>query len=283
MSKKRKKFDYSKKKYSNPFFQSKRRIKINTYAPAWSWRVKLIIIIIVMAVLGFIWFFYSSSFFNIKSVTISGNNRIQSFEIEELFWEQADKRRFLLGSQRNINLFNENKFINTLNQLYNFENLSVKKNLPGDVIVSLEEKNYSLIWLESDNYYYIDESGSIISQIDLLEIKQKNYPLIENRGEIKVFEKNIKIDVVELNFIVKLFNEFKKDYKNYKIDRFILDNDINTIKLALIDGPLIYFNTKEDVNKQTDKLSVIINEKLKDNFLNKIYIDLRYGDRVYYR
>lgn len=283
MSKKRKKFDYSKKKYSNPFFQSKRRIKINTYAPAWSWRVKLIIIIIVMAVLGFIWFFYSSSFFNIKSVTISGNNRIQSFEIEELFWEQADKRRFLLGSQRNINLFNENKFINTLNQLYNFENLSVKKNLPGDVIVSLEEKNYSLIWLESDNYYYIDESGSIISQIDPLEIKQKNYPLIENRGEMKVFEKNIKIDVAELNFIVKLFNEFKRDYKNYKIDRFILDSDLNAAKLALIDGPMIYFNTKEDMNKQIDKLSVIINEKLKDNFLNKTYIDLRYGDRVYYR
>ena len=107
--------------------------------------------------------------------------------------------------------------------------------------------------------------------------------MIENRGEMKVFEKNIKIDVAELNFIVKLFNEFKRDYKNYKIDRFILDSDLNAAKLALIDGPMIYFNTKEDMNKQIDKLSVIINEKLKDNFLNKTYIDLRYGDRVYYR
>jgi len=51
----------------------------------------------------------------------------------------------------------------------------------------------------------------------------------------------------------------------------------------LIDGPKIFFNTEEGIDKQINKLLVIKNEKLKDDFNGKEYIDLRYGDRVYYR
>ena len=51
--------------------------------------------------------------------------------------------------------------------------------------------------------------------------------------------------------------------------------------MAIVEGPLIYFNTKEDTLKQIIKLKILIDEKLKDDFLNKTYINLKLGDSIY--
>jgi cell division protein FtsQ len=249
----------------------------------WSWRLKLIILAAILIFIIFVWFIYFSSYFSITKIEINGNIKIPSNDIEKLVWQQSNNRRFFIGLQKNINIFNKDKLLNTLNEQYYFEKLSIKKDLPNTIIINLEEKSYSLIWYEADNYYYIDSNGSIISEADPLEIKQKSYPLIDNRGEKKVSGNAIEVNSNNLNYVTQLFKKFKNNHKNFKVDRFILDNELNTVKIALLDGPEIYFNIQEDISNQIAKLLVIVNEKLKDNFANKTYIDLRYGDRVYYR
>ena len=67
-----------------------------------------------------------------------------------------------------------------------------------------------------------------------------------------------------------------------KIDRFIVDST-DTLKVILVDGPYVMFDLTKDLEKQISKLSVLKDQKLKSDFFNKEYIDLRYGDRVYYR
>ena len=68
-----------------------------------------------------------------------------------------------------------------------------------------------------------------------------------------------------------------------RIGKEIRIKTIWTIKIKLIDGPGIYFNIDENLKQQLDKLLVIKNEKIKDDFLTKQYIDLRFGDSVYFR
>ncbi|MFH1482541.1 MAG: hypothetical protein ABIE46_03405, partial [Patescibacteria group bacterium] len=62
-----------------------------------------------------------------------------------------------------------------------------------------------------------------------------------------------------------------------------IDNEEGTIELKVVSGPIIYFNIKDDLLKQVSKLDVTISQKLKEEFIKKTYIDLRYGDKVYYR
>jgi hypothetical protein len=78
-----------------------------------------------------------------------------------------------------------------------------------------------------------------------------------------------------------LFNEFKDKNHGFAIERFILDKDINTVKMAVLDGPKIYFNPEETVARQAARLDLIIKEKLKDTFKSKEYINLRYGNNIY--
>jgi len=316
--KKGKKFDYYKKEYSNPFFHQKKRKKIKI--PSFpklrlgqrSWRVKLIIVEIMVLIVGLVWFFCFSSFFLIGNITVayfeqnhqdhnpdvysqdhnntinrwsagSSTGRISTEEIKELAWQQTKRRRFLFGSQENLILFNKNKLIKTLSEQCCFDDLVVEKNLPDTLVIKFKEKTYSAIWYEQDKYYYIDAKGNIITETNPLEINQKNYPLIENVGENKILNKKIEGQEENINYIILLFNEFKKGHHGFEIERFIIDKEIDTVKMAINHGPEVYFNTSASIDKQVTKLLILINEKLKDDFSNKTYIDLRYGDRVYYR
>jgi cell division septal protein FtsQ len=287
MLKRRKKFNYSGKKYSNPFFRKKRKRVILPVLPRkffrfqWNWRLKLITSAVLIIFAGSIWFFYFSSYFNIITIEVAGNKKIAADDIKNLAWRQAKENRLLILKQENLNAFNKNKLRETLNEHYYLENLSINKKLPGTIIITIKEKEYSAVWYESDKYYYIDSNGNIFSEADPLQIKQQNYPLIENRKGARVEGRIVKVEDGDISYIILLFKEFKNNYKNFKIDRFILDSDINTVKMKILDGPEIYFNTKEDVNGQITKLMIIVNEKLKDDFINKEYIDLRYGDKVY--
>lgn len=273
---------YRKKKYSNPFFR-KRRKKINL--SYFSWRLKLIVVEIMVLICGFVWFFCFSPYFNIEMISAAGAEKISGREIEDLAWRQTERRRLLLGSQKNLFLFDLDELIKTLNERYCFDDLKVEKKRPDKIIITLKEKTYSAIWRESstDKYYYIDLEGNIIDETNPLEIKNKNYPLIDNKRENAIADRKIEKQNDNIDYIVRLFDKFKKENSGFAIERFIIDNEINTIKMSINQGTEIYFNTKEDMDKQISKLMVIITEKLKDDLNNKKYIDLRYGERVYYQ
>lgn len=213
---------------------------------------------------------------------MEGTQKISSGEIEGLVWDQTKEKRFLFGQQNNLFLFKKNQFIKNLKERYTFDTLEVDKKMPGNLIINVREKSYAFIWRENDKYYYCDIDGYVIDEINPLEIKGKKYPLIENQGQGKLRDIEIDIEKKYIDYIMDLFNNLKGNAQ-YPIEKFILDNEADTVKLQIAGGPQVFFNINEDQNKQIEKLNIIKDEKLKDDFNKKFYIDLRYGDRVYYR
>ena len=287
-----KKPNYYDKKYSNPYFRKKRKKKKVKVAKL-PWRAKLILFEIFIVFIALVWFFCFSGVFNLDYIDINGLEKISAKEIKNIVREQTECKRFLFGSQKNLILFNTIKLSRQLNENYAFEWVLFEKKLPNQLIINLAEKKYVAIWHELGKYYYIDNEGNIIEEIDPLEIKQKNYPLIDNQRSSSVQGRKIIDHVDDIQYIIKLFSEFKNnaypfpvnkdESSDFPIERFILDNEVNTVKMALTNGPIIYFNTDKEIGEQIVKLTILIREKLKDDFKSKSYIDLRYGDRIYYR
>ncbi|MBA3047502.1 cell division protein FtsQ/DivIB [Patescibacteria group bacterium] len=271
------------KRYSNPFFGQRKRkkIKINYL----TWKIKLIALAIILLAGAIAWFLLFSNYFNIKNINVSanGSDKAPKGGITDLIWIQTANKRFLLGSQSNIFLFNISQLSKKLNEQYNLDELKIEKKLPNTFNIILREKNYSAVWQEADKYYYIDNSGNAISEANPLEIKKESYPLIQSGGDAKVAGKKIESQNENIDYIIKLFYDIKNTEKLFTVESFIVDDEVNTVKMAISQGPKIYFNTEEDTIKQINKLYALIKEKLKDDFLKKEYIDLRYGDRVYYR
>lgn len=300
MYKRRRRIDYHNKNLINPFFQRRKRKKVYLSAKTWPGRKKLIIFGILILIVGLVWLICFSTIFTIEKIAVRGAARISAEEIENLVWQQTRTKRFLFFPQTNLLVFAKKRIVKELKENYSFEKLIINKNLPHTLTLDIQEKSYAFIWCEADKYYYADADGYLINEINPLEIKQKKYPIIQNQAEEKIINNEgeggigkIDIDSNYINYVISLFNKLSSNpegegdnvpgYQGLTIEKFIIDKEVNTVKMALVDGPTVYFNTNEDQEKQIKKLLIIKEEKLKDDFKNKNYIDLRYGDRVYYR
>ncbi len=271
----KRKYLYSAKTYKNPFFQNKRsRVGQGESGNI----IKLAIFAAVLTTLLLIWLLFFSKLFKISNIEISGANDNLKSETEAAVWKVAGGR--VIG-KNNLLLFDKTALNDVLQSKFYLSELTIKKKLFHTLKISLTEKQQAAIWREDDKYYYIDSDGIIISQVDTLNINNRDYPLIENQTELKINDRQANINRDSISCVNHLFNEFKDNKHNLAVERFIVDKETNTIKVSVLDGPKIFYNIKADLAEQTAKLDIVIKEKLKDNFRSKEHIDLRYSNNVY--
>ncbi len=112
--------------------------------------------------------------------------------------------------------------------------------------------------------------------------KENLYPIIENTGNSKIDEnkKNIDISSEYIDFCLKLYNDIGENV-DFGLKNIILDESYNTVKIKLNNGPEVYFNLKNDYSEQVNSLLILENE-LKSELQGKKYIDLRYGDKIFF-
>ncbi|MDP2736805.1 MAG: cell division protein FtsQ/DivIB [bacterium] len=273
----RKKYIYSAKAYRNPFFQNKRTANLQPGVLKNKSKLAIFAAIVVISIL--IWLLFFSTLFKIQNIEVSGVKDSLVVEIELIAKDLAENR--LIG-KNNLLLYNKNYLSEILNEKYYLDNLTIKRKFFHTLTINLREKQQVAVWRENEQYYYIDGDGNIINQTDPLNLNSSNYPLVENLTGINIDERKANINKEAIDYILNLFDEFKEKKHNFEIERFIIDKDVNTIKMAILSGPKIYFNIKASVEEQTAKLDLIIKDKLKNDFKTiKEYIDLRYANNVY--
>lgn len=272
-SNKIKKTFFKSKKYRNPFHINQKNINQKKQ------NIKgIIIIIITLIVLVFIaWVLLYSSLFKIKKIIIEGNASVDNSKIKEIVYNNTNQSPLIFMPTNNIFFVNVNKLKDELNKNFSFQELELKIKWPNSIIVKCKEKEYVFVWKENDNVYLLDKDGIILKKINIEEIK--NYlqlPLISNETLQKI--ELINFNDNYFNFIATLNNELIKK-NEIKVEKYVFDND--KIVLKVLNGPFIYFNITEPIEKQLNKLYIIKKETLKDTFNKKEYIDLRFGDNIY--
>lgn len=285
--KKFRRHDYGKKRYGNPLFQKRRGGKSGYLNQSYAWQSKLTTAAIVLILGGLIYLIFYSPVFKIKSVEVSGAQEIPAGEIEALVWQQTNLSRFLLGRQNNLFLFDKNKLETELKNKYVLADLNLKKKylFKSKLSISFTEKKFAIVWREGDKYYFAAADGGVIKEINPAEIKNKNYPVIEGVGESKIYDNQIIGQGEKINFILDLNEKIKNSQLNFTVEKFIIDETLlNAVKAAVASsGPQIVFSIKEEPAKQLNRLATLIKEKLKDDLYKKSYIDLSYGEKIYYK
>ncbi|MCK5416761.1 hypothetical protein KAI92_05030 [Candidatus Parcubacteria bacterium] len=280
--KKKGKLHYNTKKYSNPFFQNKKKKRSsNTYN--FPTKLRLLIILLFFLVLGISWFLLYSKYFKISEIEINGEGKIPATKVREIAENSINKNFFILYPKRNILIFKNKKLIETLKEKYSFDYLNINKKLPNKLIINYKEKEYVAIWQEFENLYFIDEEGYVVTKASTTDIK-KQYPLLKNNTEFSIIDNKIGIKNDYLKATIKLSALISSYADELKIENYIIDpKEFNSIKIILREGPYLLFDITKNLEHQVDKLMIIKNEKIKDDFFKKEYIDLRTGDHVYFR
>lgn len=275
------KIDYSKKKYANPFFQ-KRSAKNTVVKEHWPIKVWFYLFMIIILITGLIWLLFFSKYFIVNKLEITLPEKISKDEVQNIIWQQTNEKRFFLLHQSNLFLFNQEELRNTLDYKYSPGTLVITKKLPNKLIISIKERKYILVWHEAGKYYYVSD-GEFTFETDPLQIKDKTLPIIENVGQPKIQNNQLLYSLEKINYLLPLFQKLTTGPKKFEIEK-VSENDLNySLKLKVLNGPELIFSIKDNMDSQINKLYAIINERIKNDFMKKNYINLMYGDKIYYQ
>jgi|WetSurMetagenome_2_1015567.scaffolds.fasta_scaffold296953_1 cell division septal protein FtsQ len=270
--------DYHEKKLENPFY--KRREHIISFAGI---KGKLTLVATVLILIFIVWFIFISQIWAIKKISTSGIDQMSDADVRDLISQQMHSRNFVIFPQSNLLFFSEKKFQDTLQKKYHFQKITIKKGWPSSLEINIISKPLVCVWNEGDKYYYTDSDGYAVQEINPLDLKDSKYPLITNQSSLLMYGNRIAVDPSYINFAANLKQKISQLALGIAIDRFVVNNDVDTIQLICSTGPKIIFSTKDDVDKQLANLAILKNQKLKDDFNKQQKIDLSFGDKIYYQ
>lgn len=286
---KRKK-DYQKKDYRNPYFSQKQKSKTPK-------RFKFYGFILIILIIVGLYFLNSADQLQIKNVEISGNEYIGSQGIKSVVSEQLAKKRWLFFSQSNIVFFNKSSVKKELLGAYLLDELKIKKKYPDTLDIQVKEKISALVWATGEEKYFLDLNGVVIRKItadDLIiqpgegesdivrpEFSSGQYPIIYDQDNEPVTIGQPALTDELVDFIIALSEELKEtadfDIAHYKTTQHPLE-----IILITKEGWEARFKTDSSAKDQAELLSQILIEKVK-NRSELEYIDLRFEGKVFYQ
>jgi cell division septal protein FtsQ len=220
--------------------------------------------------------------FIIDQVTVTGTDDIRARQIEEMFWQASDTSRFYVLSQAHLPLLNSESLKLEILNRYNLETVEIQKKIPKTISITIKEKVPAVVWFEADIYYILDSFGYILN---IATGPVTDLPIIYNNNQVKINESGKQI--MNQEAVIKMASELKPQLINalsyLKVNQMTVTHEQNTLTLVLKDGPLIYLATNEALGTQLERLTTLLRTDLK-NRLNKLtYIDLRFGDKIYYK
>jgi cell division septal protein FtsQ len=276
------------------------------------WRRRVLISLALVILAGFFYFFFYSDFFKIQEITVVDMNQdSKSHEIASvapsgrflamtmLAKQALDQKRFLIFSQKNIFLFDKNQLKDRILAKYNLEELKILKKLPRKLEIRLKEKLPFLILNYFGDSWFVDQKGLILEKTSEEKTEENQLPLVSvefpltNPANPEISIKQKIFTERRVWFIKEIFLRLplilspqKEELREKKIDilYFIVPSPKEPkVVVKTAENWEIYFNSLASPEEQLQKLELILKEKIRGDRKNLKYIDLRFGERVYYR
>ncbi|MDP2864156.1 MAG: FtsQ-type POTRA domain-containing protein [bacterium] len=251
--------------------------------------------ILVLIIFGGIFYLVCfSSIFQIKDINISGNQKVQTQDVENLIKEKINQK-LLFFPTKSIFLIKSNEIVESLLEKFlKIDKVNLKRRLPASLIVEIQERLPFGVWCEveedksssspfaatreGENCFYIDKEGIIFEKNPPKEefiIKSEELISQGFLGE-KVIEK------VLLESIFEIQRNLKESLKINIEEIIILEKEKINAKTS--EGWEIYFDPTGDINWQLTKLSLVLEKEIPPERRKDLeYIDLRFGNFAPYK
>lgn len=278
---------YRTQRFRNPYFQTK-SIKAH-----WILFAGGLFVVICCIGLGLL---LTSERFMIRFVEVKGTKYFS----EDLFKEQVlsylFKPSLLVINHRNQFVFDPQELQSQLETVFQFESIVIQRD-GQKVRISVKEKQSQIIWYTGSMRYLVDLEGVVIRELspeeeDLLEAP----PAIQIEPTIQLL-RELPIYIDRNNTPVNVGDHVLTKNEIEQISRFskklgsihLVQKSIQVDRLAgkwmgvrTNDEYDILFDATGDIDAQFVRLETLLKEKITDPSSLQ-YIDLRFGDHVYFQ
>ena len=248
--------------------------------------------------IGGVYFFGYSNVFSITRVQVEGNQRVGEETVHSIVNNQLAHRRFLLFSQKNILFFKADAVAQQLEDIFLIDSVNIKRTGLHSITVTIFEKTSGVVWAIGNDQWYLDQDGIAIDKLDpndlviqsvtdgtdiiRPELTSGNYPLIYDQSGSDVQIGSSATSDQLVHFMIGLSEALQQqttiDVSHFTVERPYLPE----VAMITKDGFTVYFRVDDQPAAQVQTLQALLQQKIHDQ-RNLQYIDLRFGERVFYK
>lgn len=277
----------SKQKYGNPFFPRGRQIKAKD--SSWSIRKVIVIAAVFITFSGWFYLFLSSKYFSIIRIDVRGDSASAEKAVKDSLELFKEGRDWLVLKRDNIYLFPASLAEEKLKEQFLLQEIKIIKEYPGALRVEFKIKKPALR-LSAENWLYtLDSSGEVIERLPTSEsasgtpkLSDGSLPVITGGAD------NLNIAAKAMDgelafFIITVFNEIEQK-TGVAVNSFSpVAESPSSLSLKTEEGWNVIFNIRINASEQIDKLAAVLKEQKLEERKKLNYIDLRFGDRIFYK
>lgn len=231
------------------------------------------------------------NYLNIQNTEIKGNKVLVEKDLQNIINNKMNGNYWLLFSKKNILIYPKQKIKDDLLAQYSLiSSVDISLNLPNTLKVKINEREPYVLWCD-DNFvptedinekcFFADNKGYIYSKAPNFSEKSifKHYSKLKQANPIRasIFD--------ESKF--KEIDSFRQFIDGLGLSSYkLIMNPDKSCEIYFGNGGKIIFDLSQNLIEVSDNLQSILNAKDFENkdFLWKLeYIDLRFGNKVFYK
>lgn len=238
----------------------------------------------------------------LKEVEISGNEVLEETKIREIIDRELNGKYLFLIPKKNLFFYPEKKITeNLLEKFKRIKNISVSLYNTSTLKIDLKEREEKYVWCgntlpeslykDASSCYFMDESGYVFDEAPYF--LGNLYLRFYGGNFIEEGENPVGKNYPDENFLKLIFLSNEFSYLNIKVSAFFEDTN-KEVSAVLSNyskerkGTKILFLMSDKARSIAENLrSVMFSKAFESEYRDKkndlLYIDLRYGNKVYYK
>ncbi|MBI2624926.1 MAG: FtsQ-type POTRA domain-containing protein [Candidatus Nealsonbacteria bacterium] len=240
----------------------------------------LIALSFIVAAVLFIYFFSFSGLFQIKKIVVSGENNVSEEEIGFTIRESIGKR--ILFWETNSIFWISPKYIERaiLDKFPQIADVKIKRVFPDGLIFTIEERQALALYSRNGNdFFLVDKTGIVYEEV--FAAKNSLFVILDKANKEAVAAGK---EAMAAELFLKIW-QLKEKIENLGLllkGVEVLSEERIAFKTS--EDWEVYLDRKENLDWQIEKLKLVLEKQIPAKTLQELeYIDLRFGDKAYYR
>lgn len=268
---------YQSRSYRNPHLDGRKPVP---------WKLIGAVLGIVVVLSGATAFFFGHGWFAVQRVEVRGVEYIPAHELESTITAYTAQPALLFFRRSNRFLFSSEALSLALEDQFALSSVSIGLR-EGTIFVELKERTSNLFWKTQNRLFVVDLEGVVVREITDPEdsmLKQPNLkelPVFVDANDVSVTIGSPVLTSQEIENAFYFFTSLEDAgiaYTYIELDRLAG----KWVQLMTQTGYSILFDLTGNIDEQLHNLTVVLQEQVEDPTRLE-YIDLRFGDKVYFK
>lgn len=228
--------------------------------------------------------FFSLSYFRVSTIVFSGNRTLPTAELRQEVTRELASRYILVIPRNNLIVLRTEKLVAALlNAFPRIEYAEARKDYPNTIMFILKERNINTVWCrnaQEPRCAFVGQDGMLFEEA----------PIFEGRVLLKIADERTQNDYrigesilpPSAMRVLETFRELLARRVNAHLHTIRIKDD-DVIELRVLEGWYAIVNIDSEPNEAVENLSIVFAKNLKDQREKLEYIDLRFGNKLYYK